>query len=189
MNRKWIVGFLFLVLIFFQDSRGLIGLKKPVKPNRFIQKTGYDNIIQYYNNLRYHEQWDFITKLGKQKNLELLIAICDSEIEGSCKAATEVCGLLSSKQAVHFCKRFQPDSSNWVAAFHALSYHSKEDVIDYIKEMAKGEGLRRSVRCYCFRVCLNANWDDLLELAESEKYNRGLVCFINQAIDEKTIGD
>jgi hypothetical protein len=128
----------------------------------------------------------FLVKLANRKDFKALEAIYKEDFPYSHWAAGEACRVFETDKVVGFCKKFEINSPNWREAFLALDNHPKKKVIRYIKEVAKSKN--PEVRFVCYKLCLNAGWNDLLKQAKGDVDKMDILPFPNQGRDEMTIG-
>jgi hypothetical protein len=103
----------------------------------------------------------YIEGFAKQRNYDALEALCKANIS---YARTVYVSILDNKQAIRYCKSLQFGSVAWEHAFWGLSYHKKDTVIGYVKEVCQMNAVYARVKCY--ELCLKAGWDDLVERAK-----------------------
>jgi hypothetical protein len=129
---------------------------------------GQPDIVRFIKTLDRIDRIQLINYLGDRKNAAALKSIIDSDLEDDSPswAVYHYSELLDVKEALALCRKYEVHSAHWVSAFSALGYRKKSDVIDYVKEIAHS-GHPYS-RYYCYLVCEDRGWGDLLELAKDD---------------------
>jgi hypothetical protein len=111
----------------------------------------------------------YIEQLGREKRLDTLLYLAYSKQPYALDALAVYVSSTDASDAVRLCRCCGPRNGDrrWEHAFHALSAHRSEQVLDYIKQVHRAGDA--SVRMHCYLLCLRVGWDDLLEQAEADK--------------------
>lgn len=143
-------------------------------------------IVEHCKNLRPLELYVYLKELGDRNDLASLTAVSRANFPGNSMAVEQIVRILETDKVVGYCRSLEVDSPHWQQAVLVLDYHPKQAVIGYIREMATSP--IPIVRYYCYRVCMRAGWDDLVNYAELDLNNTSYVGFVpNQSDDEVTI--
>jgi hypothetical protein len=124
--------------------------------------------------------------LVSTQEINALRKLCKSNDERSINAIGDLIPLLSPKSAIKFCRELDPPSYKWVMALYSLPAHPKSSIISYITELAASPD--PVIRCFVYKICTRMEWDDCLQQAKLDQHNTTEIVLINQADDEKTLG-
>jgi hypothetical protein len=156
------MSFLFAVLVSLGDPGPL------TDDLTRTQQPPHPAVIQF-QKLDVVEQCDYAFQLAKEGNHAALKAIYSANVRNASTAAMVEACTLKGPHLVAFCKSFPVGSEHWNRVFFLLRSQPREDVIDYIREMATSKS--NEVRARCYDICDDCGWDDLLEVAEQDGDN------------------
>lgn len=108
---------------------------------------------------------------------DLLYQLSRLDLEWSPYACALRAEAMSAKEAVAYCDTLPRAEAKWAAVFWTLSFRDRQDVIGYVRSVAKVRSPTQRARAYL--VCERSGWTDLLDLAEADrdsKESAGLPC-------------
>lgn len=168
-----------------------VGLLAFPRDDRFVAEAGApfstreNEAVRLFTSLPgdHFDKLKHLRSLHRKRDMVALLAIAKLDEWPASDAAYHLCELLESKQAVAFCRRQPHGSSRWMSAFWALSRKDRAQVMPYIMEVYYRGGWHH----YCYRVCANGGWDDMVEYAWADQTNETRFGEANQ--HDLTFGD
>lgn len=157
-----------------------------------LSTQGEHPVVAEVKKLPPRKATEFIESLGTKMDFKALEALYLANIPdmdgcGSSFAAGVYCSSLDPEKAVAFCASLPLNSRAWTHAFARLRFHPKGKVIGYIQQLATSS--KSSVRSYCYFVCQNASWDDLVEQAKKDFTCRDGHGMVQMPLVTLTVGD
>jgi hypothetical protein len=124
--------------------------------------------------------------VGSSREIEALRILCNSDDPQSADAVMQLIPRLSPIESITFCRELEPKSYKWIMAIDTLASHPKSSVISYFAELAASPA--PIIRCFVYKLCIKRDWDDYLLQAQYDQDNQTTIILVNQADDEKTLG-
>jgi hypothetical protein len=148
-------------------------------------KSKPEEVVAYAKKLSLVEFIEYLSALGKAKDLAALTVIYNSDSRFSSFAAGEIVGILDPEKAVAFCANLELASLKWQDAVYGLRKHPKEKVIGYLKQIATSSDREARYICYC--LCQLKGWDDLVPYARRDLGDGELMALPSMAAND-TLG-
>lgn len=142
-------------------------------------------VVEEFKRLPADAKEPFVAALAEAGNDAALEAIYTAGIPNGEQAARAKALRLKGRERVAFCKSFAPGSWNWESVILTVAACSREEAIGYVHELSALPQPR--VRAFCYILCRQGGWDDLLALAERDRHNPARIVFFN-AFQPMTLG-
>lgn len=131
----------------------------------------------------------YLRSLVAKKQYKELSSIAHSRTPDCEVAAFFLSDAMPTADAIELCRTFYPGSREWMSAASVLYKKDRQPVVAYFLGLLNAFS-DSSVRVICYRVCEQANWDDLIVWAQTDFANHDMLSpDINDVPSMYIVGD